>query len=707
MARRVAPMFEAQSIAVVGASARPGSFGARLAQATLSGGFKGQISFVTARGGEILGRESFTSVRELDHVPDVVVLGLGAANLEGALCEAIEKRARSAVIFDSCHGLTASGRPLLESLKAIAREADIPVCGGSGMGFINTRTGAVASFYPAGHLKPGGISLIAHSGSVFTVLGMNDPRYRFDLMVSPGQEIGATIDEYIAYAASRDTTKAIAVFMESARNPKGLIDSFRLARSRGVPVVVCKVGRTEESARLARSHTGALVGSNEAYSAVFEECGAIAVDTVDELLNTALLCSFGRKPGSGGAGLVTDSGGLREMQIDLASKSRTPLARFSEATRAALRAALPPQLEPSNPLDCAADLTDEFAKVFERGMRVLAAAPEVSMLGLEADLRDDYIYEERLLALAKALPTLTEKPCFLFTSFGQTNNRRLGEELADLGVPCLNGAAAMMAAVREFQAWADRSTQATELACEPADEALLARWEARLASPMDEFSSLDLLHAFGLQTARSMICETAEALRDAAARLGFPLAIKTAQVGIDHKSDVRGVILNISDELALDAAYADLSRRLGPRVIVQKMVEKGVELAFGCVVDPDFGPLVTVSPGGTLVELFEGREFALAPFGPAKAEAMIRRLKVSRLIDGVRGDAPCDMKAAARALSVFSRACAALGASISEVDINPVVVTTTAALAVDALIVARHASARPDIKDRQDNHRLS
>ena len=148
------------------------------------------------------------------------------------------------------------------------------------------------------------------------------------------------------------------------------------------------------------------------------------------------------------------------------------------------------------------------------------------------------------------------------------------------------------------------------------------------------------------------------------------------------------MILNLRDHAALAAAYANLSARLGPRVIVQQMVEKGVELAFGCVIDPDFGPLVMVSPGGILVDLFDERRCARAPFGPERAEALIRRLKVARLIDGVRGDAPRDMAAAANALSAFSHACAALAGQIAEIDVNPVVVTHRGAVAVDALIVS-------------------
>lgn len=682
MSHRLNAMFDARSVAVVGASARAGSFGARLAQAALSGGFGGEISLINPRGGEILGRAALPSIRDLDHAPDIAVLGVGGANLERALIEAIDKGAKSAVIFDVCHGETADGTPILTRLKSIAAEAGIPVCGGSGMGVINTHSGLVGSFYPADHMKPGGISLIAHSGSVFTVLGMNDPRFRFDLVASPGQEIGATVDEYIACAAQRETTRAIAVFMESARNPQGLIDSLKLARDLGKPVVICKVGRTEESARLARSHTGALAGSHAAYQAVFEECGAICVDSVDALMNTALLCSTGRMPGPGGAGLVTDSGGLREMQVDLAAELGAPLAVLSQQTRAALRDALPPELEPSNPLDCAADLTDEFPKVFDRGLGILADAPEVSMLGLEADMRDDYHYDAGLFAQAETLAARTDKPVFFYASFGQTHNREIGDHLADLGVPCLNGAETTLRAVRRFQDWADaRRKMAEETPGIPVAPAL--------PEVCDETASLELLAHFGVPGALSRVCPDAAAVGQAGDALGYPVVLKTAAPGMDHKSDLGGVILNLEDEEALAAAYANLSARLGPRVTVQKQAAKGVELAFGCVLDPDFGPLVMVSPGGTLVELFDERQFARAPFGPQRAEELIRRLRIARLIDGVRGEAPRDMAAAARALSRFSQACAALRDQVDEIDVNPVVVTETGAIAVDALIVPR------------------
>ena len=678
---RLHAMFEARSMAIVGASARPGSFGSQLAAAVISNNYSGKISFINPRGGAILGHEALPSISELDHAPDVAVLGIAAKNLERALLDAIDVGAKSAVIFDSCHGQTETDMPILQRLKDIAREANLPVCGGSGMGFLNNHSGAVASFYPCEHMKPGGISLIAHSGSVFTVLGMNDPRFRFDLMVSPGQEIGASVDEYIAYAAGRDTTRVIAVFMESARNPQGLVDSLCLARDAGVPVVVCKVGRTEKSARLARSHTGALVGSHAAYETVFAECGAISVSTVDELMNTALLFSSGRIPGQGGAGLVTDSGGLREMQVDLAEESKTKLAVLSDETNNKLRHILPSELVPSNPLDCAASLTDDFAKVFDNGLQIFAEADEVSMLGFEADMRDDYIYDEALYEHAKNLLNYTDKPVFCYTSFAQTNNRNLGGELIELGIPCLNGAEITMNAIRHLQNWADSRNAYVEL---PPKFTTIKSLPDNLSG---EAASLQLLSEFNVPVAQGKVCIDKEALISATNQLGFPLVLKTAEPGIDHKSDQDGVVLNINDVTSLQTAYAELSSRLGARVIVQQQAPSGIELAFGCVVDADFGPLVMVSAGGTLVELFDQREFARAPFGAQKAEVMIKKLSVAKLIEGVRGDVPRDMKAAAQALSDFSCACAALKNHVVEIDVNPVVVTESCAVAVDALIV--------------------
>jgi acetate---CoA ligase (ADP-forming) len=377
--------------------------------------------------------------------------------------------------------------------------------------------------------------------------------------------------------------------------------------------------------------------------------------------------------------------------MDCAAEIDAPLARLSPRTVAALKLVLPAHLEPSNPLDCAGDLNDEFAKVFERGMTVFDGAEEISMIGLEVDLRDDYVYSQELLELARGLPQRTGKPCFFYSSFGRANNRALGAELTECGVPCLNGLAEMLMAVKKMQDWSDNLTDDSDGA--PASEAakpeIVERWRRKFAAgfEMDEYASLSLLSDFGVPAIPSAIAEDWAGLQAAAAGMEYPLVLKTAEKGIDHKSDLNGVLLNLADQEALQAAYHDLRSRLGARVIVQEMSGKGIELAFGCVLDPDFGALVMVSAGGTLVEYFDDRQFALAPFDERKALNMIESLSVAKLLAGVRGSAPKNKPAVAKALSAFSMMCESLSGAILEIDVNPVIVTDVGAQALDALVV--------------------
>ncbi|MBZ0141278.1 MAG: acetate--CoA ligase family protein [Pseudorhodoplanes sp.] len=683
-------MLEPKSVALVGVSAREYSFGFRLAEAFLGRSYGGRFDFVNPRGGQIFGHRCLQRIDEIETAPDLAVLGVGRANIESALIDAINAGARSAVIFDACYGNRDDGGSLLNRLKDIAREADLPICGGNGMGFINVQSDLVVTSFPAQHIKPGGISLIAHSGGVFTTLGMNDPRYRFDLIVSPGQEIGATIDEYISFAVERETTRCIAVFMEAARNPSGLISSLKAARDKGIPVVICKVGRSKEGARMARSHTGALTGEHTTYEAVFEDCGAISVTSADALMNTALLCSTGRIPAEGGPALITDSGGLRELQVDIAAETGTQLAQLSSQTVAALRAILPAQLTPSNPLDCASDLSDDYAQAFDQSLSVLIDAPEVSMIGLEVDLRDDYIYHDELSNLVKGLGARTRKPCFFYSSFASANNRILADELADLGVPCINGAENMLHAARNLQNWGDSHRRHQNVRDDVAtlrDTRAGSGFAFSDRQSMDEHESLSLLKQFGFSTIKCAVAEDLDGLLSEIDKMQFPLALKTAQRGIDHKSDVGGVELNIKSQFDLEASYEKLASKLGPRVIVQEMAPNGIELTFGCIFDRDFGPIVMVSAGGKLVEYFKEREFAMAPFGPVKAGALITKLSISRLFQGVRGGQPIDIRGVAEALSAFSAICAELRHDLDEFEVNPVVISTEGVFAVDALAI--------------------
>jgi acetyltransferase len=657
------------------------------------GGYGGALHLVNPRYDTIEGLPCVGSLHDLETPPDLVVIGVGGHHVEQVFDEAVAVGARSVSIFDACHGEARGGGKLIDYLRARAEALKLPVCGGNGMGFINATANCHATFYDCAHLKPGGISLIAHSGSVFTVLALNDLRYRFNLVISAGQEIGTRVDDYLDYALDQPETRVVAIFMEAARNPDGLARALGKAQARGVPVVVCKVGRTEDGARLAQSHSGAIAGNDAAYDALFDRYGVVRADTVDQLMNTALLLDQGRAPGAGALGIVTDSGGLRETLVDRAHECGVAFAKLSPQTTAQLAAALPEGLVAENPVDAAGSISVGFSKAFGDSLSILGSAREVAMLGYEFDVRDDYVYSSALREYADTLADMTDKPCFFYSSFGNANNKGLADFLADRNVPTLNGMDEMFSAVKRFMRWYElRARQAArEDKPEPDDEAASARWRSRLtgANAVSEADGLALLADFGVPAVRHLTISDGEGLDEVEETIGYPVVLKTAAPGIAHKSDVGGVHLDITDIDALKSAYAEMLSELGPKAVAAQMAPSGVEIALGCVNDPEFGPVVMVGAGGVLVEHLADHAHALAPFGVEMARELIDRLKVRRLLAGLRGAPPCDVEALAVALSRFSVLCAELADCIAEIDVNPLIVSQKGCVAVDALIVPR------------------
>ncbi len=687
----LAPLLAPRSVALVGASPREGTVGNWMLDCFVSGGFGGEYYLVNPRYEEIDGRACHASVSELPGPLDMAVLNVASSRIEALFEEALAAGVRAFVLFDYCILEEDIDPPLLARMRRRAAEAGVPVCGGNGMGYYNLDLGTHVSFYNASRLVPGHIALIAHSGSVFTVLVHNDPRYRYNLVVSAGQEIGTTVDEYLDYALDMPTTRVVALFIETVRNPAGFIAALEKARARDIPVVVTKVGRTEESARLAFTHSGAIAGDDAAYDAILDRYGAIRARTIDEMMATALLLSQPHRAGPGGLGAVTDSGGLREHMIDVADEVGVPFARISAETAARLEAALPLGLEPVNPLDAAGPLRPDFSEIFANTLRIIMDDPDVAMGAFEFDANDAYVYNSSFVALAKSMPSYTDKPFFMLNTFSGARNPELAAEMGEAGVPLINGLELALRAVGH--AFAHRDSRARPPLCPPASPGpeVVAKWRERLAATgtLTEADGLALLAEFGVPATAARPASDREGVLAAAEALGYPVALKTAAPDIHHKSDADGVRLAIPNSGALGAAYDDLAARLGPHVTVEAMAGTGVELAFGLVNDPQFGPLVMIGAGGTLIEVLRDRVPALPPFDTAEARRLIDRLAIRPVLDGVRGAPAADLDALAEALARFSVLATELGGAIAEMDVNPVIAGPEGCIAVDALVVGR------------------
>ena len=698
MTHRLSPLLNPRSVAMVGASPKPGTVQRSMVEMVRTSRLDGPLFAVNPNYTDVEGIACYPSLRALPEPPDLAVLGVGAARMETALEDAIAGGARSVMIFDNCY-LEMETRPrLLELLQSRAREADLPVCGGNGMGYCNFEKDIFIGFWQPRERPAGHIALVAHSGSVFADLIGNDPRFRFNLAVSAGQEINATVADYMDYVLELPSTRVIALFLETVRDPPGFVAALGKARQHDIPVLITKVGRTEESGRLAETHTGALVGSDTAFDAVLDAHGAVRVRTTDELLAAALLLELPERPPAGGLVVMTDSGGYCESIVDLAADIGVPIATLATDTLKVLSAHLPAYMPATNPIDIGIPLRTERSQMVIEMWATLMDDPNTAIGAFEFNVADDFAYMPKLIDAAERLAETSPKPFVIFSSFSRVTNNRLAARYADVGLPLINGVDNLLAAVKASFTHRDHSEhRAVEVPLGLADT--VARWRKRLnrAEVLDEEESLRLLADFDIPVVASKVAGSRDEAVTAAQTLRYPVALKTAMPGRTHKSDVDGVRLALGGADEVGSAYADIAGRLGPRVTIARMADAGVELVFGSVCDPQFGPVVMVGMGGQLVELIGDSVFALAPVDEAGAKRLIERLKGRPLLDGVRGAPPADLDGLAQAFSRFSLLAASLGDSLGSLDANPVIATTAGCLAVDALAVARAGNSKSNV----------
>ena len=689
---RLDPLMNPRSVAYVGASETPGSPGYRLIQVAQSYDYAGTIYPINPKYETVQGIRCYGSLSELPEAPDLAILSVSSKRLESQLEAAIEAGARAAVIFDTCYLPNDPDRKLLKRLRELARDADMAVCGGNGMGIVNGVAGFHSTFADVkSNLSPdGNATYIAHSGSTFGEVGLYNPRVKFNMIVSAGQEIGVSMDEYMDYALEVNDTKLLCLFVEMIRKPEAFLAALDKAVSKGVPVIACKVGRSEKAAAFAQTHSGALVGNDDAYQAVFDHYGVTRVYTLDEMINTVTLMSSARKPGPGGLSLVIDSGGERELVVDIADDVGVPFAEINDTTAKKLEERLFHALDPVNPLDAWGDGSGDWEEDLTHFIVSLAEDPDTSISAMSGELSfNDSIESEYAKPVANAFER-TDKPVILLANISTAPFEGMARELTAIGVPVLDGTLNGLKAIRHAFDRRDRLALPPALPAPECDPEVVARWCARLAdgTDLDEADGYDLLRDFGVPAPEYRIAEDEAATLAGAEALGYPVVLKTAMPGIAHKSDVGGVVLNIGDAAALANAYRDLAARLGPRVLVTPMLKiEGVEMVMGMVSDPSFGPIVMLGAGGVFVEIMKDVCAILPPFGPDVARREIEKLKIRPLLDGARGRPAVDIDALADTLSRFSAMVYVLRSSLKEIDVNPLIAGPDGCIAVDALVV--------------------
>ena len=693
-------------VAVVGASETRGSFGER----TLSNmaGFTGKVFAINPKYQTLLGRPCVPSLAEMPESPDCVVLCVARPMVEAMIESAAAVKAGGVVVYAS--GFAETAKP--DRMEAQQRVADLAhrsgvrVVGPNCVGLANTRSGAGLNFMPdyagMGHRR-GPIGIVSQSGALgYTVLQGMQRGIGFSHYLAAGNSCDVDVCDFISYLAEDDDTHAIICLLEGVKDGGRFLSAARKARDAGKALIVYKTGNSETSSKAAMSHTGTMVGSAVAYRTAFEDSGAIAVDDLEAVLETASFFAKSSAPTCGrGVGILSTSGGAAVICADKAEAHGVALPALEAKTATALHQVVPDFGSVANP----SDLTAEVLKTSETfGFCLDAFLNDSSFSALVMPM----IFAHASSSGARA-PTIveaaarTDRP--LAVVWMNEWYQGPGSELldADPRVCMFRSADRCFATLRAWFDWHQgrvnrppESARKSAASAEQAARAILSEAKGRGAA-LSETDSKRVLACYGIAIPQEILARDPEQAALAAAKIGGPVAIKIVSPDILHKTEAGGVRLGLSTPenvreaakniLASASRYAPQAKIDG--ISVQQMAPSGVEIVLGVKNDRQFGPLIAAGLGGIMVELLDDTAVRLAPVGGETAREMLASLKGRALLTGFRGKPGVDIDALIDTICRLSELAHDLSDVVDQIDVNPVIVSAGGVIAADALIVCR------------------
>jgi acyl-CoA synthetase (NDP forming) len=697
MSHLLDPLLNPSSIAVVGATRRPGAVGNVVVRNLCRGGYAGNLYAVNPGYPEVEGVRCFPALAELPERVEQIIFAVSDTRIEDAVDDAIAHGARSCVLYSSLVLAEDKEPPLRERIRKRLLDAGVIACGANGMGYYNFRDGVWAcGFETRAHRPDGNITLISQSGAGMSGILDVDARLNFNLAVSTGQELTVSVEDYMDWALVQPETRVIGLFLETSRRPDRLIAAFDVARRRNVPVVAVKVGRTALSAELAVSHCGALAGSDAAYDAVFDRFGVQRVDDMDELATALIMFAQPHPVGRGGLVTIHDSGGQRQLLIDLAERRRVPLTKLSDGTVRELEELLDPGLPAVNPLDAWSAGGADYHRTMEDCFSALLRDPEAALGAVIHDRSPEGTIHPTYAGYLRAGHAASGKPVFLVSNRQGTGSDGLACELTGAGLPVLDGVSAFLAGTGCLLRYRDFHSR-PRMQPPSIAESAIARWRRRLQDgmPVTEAEALSMLDDCGVPAVAAVRVASEQALGALAATLEYPVVLKTANPDVAHKSDVGGVLLDIESPDRLLEGWARMNRTFGPAVTVAPMVRAaGVEMILGMIADEQFGPVVLLGMGGIHAEVIRDVVTILPPFDAAEARRQIAKLQLRRFLDGGRGCPVPDVGSFCRAAAAFSATVVQVADLVREIDVNPIKVLDKGCIALDALIIPAAGQSR-------------
>ena len=698
MASSLDPILRPSSIAVVGASRQPNTIGWQILDNLLRYGFQGPVYPVNPKATAIHSIPAYPAVSAIGRPVDMAVITVPKEHVLAVARDCAEAGVKGLVVISA--GFREVGGEGVERERAlleVVRAAGMRMVGPNCMGVLNTRADVAmnATFAPS-MPPPGPVAFMSQSGA----MGLSILDYAQQLgigvssFVSAGNKADVSGNDLLEYWADDPDTRMVLMYLENFGNPRRFVELGRRT-TRTKPICVVKSGRTGAGRRAAASHTGALAGTELATDAIIRQAGAIRAETVEELFDFAMAFSNQPLPKGSRVAIVTNAGGPGIIIADACEQHGLAVTDLAEATRAELRKRLPEEASVSNPVDMIASARPaSYAFALDCVLRDpnvdAAIAAFVPPLGILA--RD--VAE----AIVQANARHPDKPV-LAVLMGREGLPAGLAELHEARIPAFIFPESAARALGAMWRYADRianQPEGTARAFEVDDDRVRAILDAALAAgraTLSEPDALRVLVAYGVPVAPWRFVETgrstaglAREAAAAAADIGFPVALKVVSPAVIHKTDVGGVVLGLADGKAVERAVRKMVKDVGQPLdgaLVQRMAPGGRETIVGITRMPQAGAMVMFGLGGVYVEVMKDVVLRLAPLLDRDADAMIREVKMVKLLEGVRGEPARDLAAIAEVLLRASQL-AERHPRISEMDINPLLALEDGVVAVDA-----------------------
>jgi acetyltransferase len=694
-------LFKPRSVAVIGATDKEGSVG--LAMMNNLKTFRGKVFPVNPKRDQVLGLKAYPNIAAVPEKVDLAVIITPAPTVPGVIGECIAAGAKSALIISAgFKEIGPEGAELERQILTQARDAHMRIVGPNCLGIMNTRIGLNATFADA-IANPGNVAFISQSGALCTAV--LDWSFRekvgFSYFISVGSMLDVGWGDLIDYLGDDPDTDSIVIYMETIGDARSFISAAREV-ALNKPIIVIKAGRTAAAAQAAASHTGSLAGSDDALDAAFRRCGVLRVHTIADLFYMAEVLAKQPRPKGPHLTVVTNAGGPGVLATDALILNGGELTALAPETIAKLNDFLPSAWSHGNPVDILGDATPErYAKALE------LVADDPASDGLLVILTPQAMTEATATAeLLRPYARLRDKP--ILASWMGGDSVEAGERiLNEAGIPTFgypDTAARMFTYMWRYSdnlrslyetpvAGDDRAIRRDEAA------ALIAQVRASGRTLMTEYESKQLLAAYGIPTVPTYIAADEEQAVAHAEAIGYPVVVKLHSETITHKTDVGGVHLNLCDAHAVRDACRLIKASVLARgkesdflgVTVQPMIKRdGYELIVGSTTDSQLGPVLLFGTGGQLVEVFQDRALGLPPLNSTLARRMMEQTKIYTALKGVRGRKPVPLDELEQLMVRFSYLVAEQR-WIKEIDINPLLASEQALIALDARVVLHPA----------------